>query len=103
MDQYFIKAPYSSQPKLITKIGNDYIDLKGNDSIEMQPQFKGGPKKEVQVKGATQEVLGKLYEGIETYGNYRKIIGKVGSDADPVSLFSTPAPSNVQAGKPAKD
>lgn len=91
-DQYFIKPPFSSKPKLITKINGEYIDLKGKDSIEKQPQFKGGPAVEVTVRGATQEVLAKIYENPKLFGDYRKIIGKRGSDQNPESLFSSPAP-----------
>lgn len=86
MANFFIKTNYQKYPKLIVKLADDYIDLKGKDSTEIIGKSKNNPDGvEVKIRAATQTDLELLHSG--QLGDYSRLIGKK------VEVSSPPVPT----------
>lgn len=72
--EYYIARKYMAKPRLLVTIDGVLIDLKGQDATLQSRATAKVPAQDVQVKGATQEVLKALLEGKEKYGDFSRII-----------------------------
>jgi len=74
-EKYFIKPNMARKPRLLVKVNDEWINLKGEKVTETIPANKKYPAREVVVRGAKQEDLALLIENPGTYGDYSRIIG----------------------------
>lgn len=74
--EYFIKSPFDKKPALLANYNGERVNLLGESYDQKVTDIRTGTSKEVTHRGITPEELADLYENVEKYGNYRKLIGK---------------------------
>lgn len=73
--EYYIHPKYDKMPRLLVVIDGVTLDLKGVSATLKTKETPNRPSRDVEVKGATQEVLKALLEDTEKkYGDYSRII-----------------------------
>jgi hypothetical protein len=74
-DEYYIKPEFKGRRLLIHSMGEEAINLIGEDVEKIIPGSKDAAPKKVIIRGATQDDLKNLFE-IEKHGNVSRLIGK---------------------------
>ena len=95
---YYIRPKYDKYPQLIVRSGEKFINLKGEATSFTTRGTKQNPSKEVEVLAANEAILQELYENPDKYGNFTKLIGKVGEVQDNTSNLASLAALLEESG-----